>query len=433
MSFKEKLRKLYTKVEAGIDGLEAKAVTLGRAMEDRIASVVEFVEERHSNVQRAVAVEQALKATRLTAEQIADLEQQVKVNSDDAQLRVSLLGALDEQPDKAFPHLMWFIENRPEHPILSSGFALNVIARNPNRAEDAKNAFRKQMASRGANATLCIIAAELFWYDDRPFAAEMARAAVQLKPNDKRIRHAAAYTLRHCPGCTEEASSNKRVAIELETDPYLKWHEMIDLPEFAIAAGELQIAKECADQVLELLSIYRSRGDYGDAINRAHTALGRIALRNGDIESARYHLGQSCIDIASAVNCSFGPELHLVEDFINFGYPQYVFDYLDAHEKLAGPDDDEAFDLRLKALTGQSKETIGELEWTRRYCERQLQCFRMWNYDAKQQHISDCIQSAERNLQFLKSDPYERRDENVELVRLYEDHIKKLKACARRK
>jgi hypothetical protein len=48
--------------------------------------------------------------------------------------------------------------------------------------------------------------------------------------------------------------------------------------------------REDANAVLSASDKYRSDWNYGNAVHKANLALGRVALRDGDIEQAKHYL-----------------------------------------------------------------------------------------------------------------------------------------------
>ena len=88
-------------------------------------------------------------------------------------------------------------------------------------------------------------------------------------------------------------------------------------------------------------------------MNEAHTALGRVALKNGDVEKAKLHLEQSIIDIATPQTVSFGRSLDLAKELMEAGEKVAVLRYSDQFELLCGVNNYWAFELRFAAENGQ--------------------------------------------------------------------------------
>jgi hypothetical protein len=85
----------------------------------------------------------------------------------------------------------------------------------------------------------------------------------------------------------------------------------------------------------ELLAIasqdrYRKDWNYGNAIHKANSALGRIALRNGDKAAARKFLLASVDSKGSPQMNSFGPNMVLAYEMLDAGEQAAVLEYLAA-------------------------------------------------------------------------------------------------------
>lgn len=85
----------------------------------------------------------------------------------------------------------------------------------------------------------------------------------------------------------------------------------------------------------ELLSMadrfgYRTNWNYGNAIHKANSALGRVALRNGDKAAARKYLLASVASKGSPQMNSFGPNMVLAYEMLDAGEQAAVLEYLAA-------------------------------------------------------------------------------------------------------
>ena len=76
--------------------------------------------------------------------------------------------------------------------------------------------------------------------------------------------------------------------------------------------------------------------NYGNAVHDAHNILGRVALRRGDVESAKKHLIQAGKTIGSPQLNSFGPSMVLAKELLEKGESGTVLVYLDLCEAFLG-------------------------------------------------------------------------------------------------
>ncbi len=104
------------------------------------------------------------------------------------------------------------------------------------------------------------------------------------------------------------------------------------LPAAAAAAfhlGRFADAKSLAEQTLALAPAFRQNWNYGNAIHRAHTVLGLLALNAGDHSLAVDELHSSGDTPGSPQLSSFAPTMHLAKALLRVGQVEPVFTYLD--------------------------------------------------------------------------------------------------------
>ena len=107
----------------------------------------------------------------------------------------------------------------------------------------------------------------------------------------------------------------------------------------ALAAKDEQRAakfsKELADLGLELRSVPGfGPGLYSDATFISNTVLGHIALKNGQLETAKEHLLNAGDVTGSSVLNSFGPGMSLAKELLDRGERETVIKYLDQCSKF---------------------------------------------------------------------------------------------------
>lgn len=74
---------------------------------------------------------------------------------------------------------------------------------------------------------------------------------------------------------------------------------------------------------------HESYWDYGNIVHEAHTALGRIALREGDIAEAKRQLLEAGRTPGSPQLNSYGPDMTLARDLLAKGEHEVVLDYFE--------------------------------------------------------------------------------------------------------
>ena len=114
-----------------------------------------------------------------------------------------------------------------------------------------------------------------------------------------------------------------------ETDPrYLRFTELRGIADQAFDDGDLGQAVALARELLALADDYGDDWNYGNAIHHGHRLLGHIALKNGDIDTAKTELLASGDTPGSPQLKSFGPNMSLAKALLEEGEIECVLEYL---------------------------------------------------------------------------------------------------------
>jgi tetratricopeptide (TPR) repeat protein len=103
----------------------------------------------------------------------------------------------------------------------------------------------------------------------------------------------------------------------------------MDIAWVSVETEDLKEAKRLAEEKLEKNTATAS-WKKGDLVNRTNTILGRVALREGDMEKAKIYLQRSSETTGSPVLNSFGPSYVLAKELLKEGEKKAVLDYLDS-------------------------------------------------------------------------------------------------------
>jgi len=118
-----------------------------------------------------------------------------------------------------------------------------------------------------------------------------------------------------------------------ETDPrYVRFIELRQVADQAFDKGEFERAAELANELLALADDFSDDWNYGNAIHHGHRVLGRVALENGDITTAKAELLASADTPGSPTLNSFGPNLTLAKSLLEKGETECVITYLERCE-----------------------------------------------------------------------------------------------------
>jgi hypothetical protein len=91
--------------------------------------------------------------------------------------------------------------------------------------------------------------------------------------------------------------------------------------------GEFDLAREVAVQAIALAESFKDNWNYGNALHYAHTVLGLLAARSGDIELASAELLASGTVRGSPQLNSFGPSMRLARELLKVQRPEPVLQY----------------------------------------------------------------------------------------------------------
>ncbi|MEI6277995.1 MAG: hypothetical protein WCQ16_01270 [Verrucomicrobiae bacterium] len=94
--------------------------------------------------------------------------------------------------------------------------------------------------------------------------------------------------------------------------------------------GNIGDAKKYATELSTLTPKYTKNWNYGNAIQDSNLVLGRIAIRDGNIEAAKVYLSEEAKSPGSPQMDSFGPNVSLAKDLLEKGETEVVVSYFTA-------------------------------------------------------------------------------------------------------
>ncbi len=270
---------------------------------------------------------------RLAPSQVAAMRKRVERSPGDARTRALLAQATwydRGDAEIARTHreqIVWFVANAPDSPFLSHGIV------DVDRISDARtyalvrDLYDEALAKRPNDANVMANYANLLLVPENDRAIALLTQAIRLDPKNPRRyqRRGQAYALasRRLNGARDRNKAS------LAFDDYLKARSLgadfnpSYLIENAFDAGRLGEVEGEANAAL------RDHHD-ADAVHTAHTTLGRVALRRGDLAAAKAHLLDSAKVTGSPVLGSFGPRMELAQELLAKGERKTVLAYLKA-------------------------------------------------------------------------------------------------------
>lgn len=117
-------------------------------------------------------------------------------------------------------------------------------------------------------------------------------------------------------------------ALKNAREPYSRWVALGDAALWKAQPPTENEARIAANELLGMLENYKDDWNYGNAIHKANSALGRIALRQGDKAAARNYLLASAKSKGSPQMNSFGPNMVFAKEMLEAGEKDAVLEYL---------------------------------------------------------------------------------------------------------
>lgn len=116
---------------------------------------------------------------------------------------------------------------------------------------------------------------------------------------------------------------------------YIRWLVLAHVGMRKVEAGKLAKAKGHGDELLCLTKMFKDDwGGCGNAIHKGNLILGRVALREEDVVSAKRYLLRAAETPGSANLISFGPNMTLAKELLEAGEKEAVLEYLEKCAKF---------------------------------------------------------------------------------------------------
>ncbi len=290
----------------------------------------------------------AMKGYDMSAEEAGKLEEKVRTNPDDVWARTVLLGYYgtkrftSDTVKRAFEqNVLWLVKNAPEAPVVGSSEAHLDEHLNPEAYAEAEKLMKEYIAKAPKNLRLLANASEFFLISDHAYAAECLKKCIEIEPNNPHWHERLGFlhSLQSQSGgflgmagsvnsgTAKEALAEQERALELTPDSTDKTSMMEQMAGTAFAAGDTEKAKKYAAALIEGAS-KGSGWDQGNCIYTGNTILGRIALKEGDVEKAKQYLLAAGKCGGSPQLNSFGPDMTFASELLAKGERDTVIKFL---------------------------------------------------------------------------------------------------------
>jgi hypothetical protein len=233
-------------------------------------------------------------------------------------------------------HILWIIKNAPATPVAGDPHAFLNPKQDGEGYELAKQFWLEQARVAGDDSAILRNAAAFFTVFDKELCEQILKDGQALEPRNPHWSRELGllYAL--------QMNKSDRVARQqLAIDSLLQMESAFDLMEeeldrnallanlakVALDAGEGEKARKYAMQLLTL----GSSTDYWDAAGALHQgnlALGRLALRAGDVEQAKTYLLSAARLPDGKRFGAFGPNMRLAKELLEIGERDVVQEYL---------------------------------------------------------------------------------------------------------
>jgi hypothetical protein len=358
----------WTAIEADLRGgdVECRSLTVWNLSDlathlERVLPLLAIAMPEGNSEDRSMAVFACGRLGRdLSTEQIPWLEMQRDEPDLALAARTVLLAKYAASRGKAdraarATHIYWFIQHHPDSAVAGSSDAYLFKHQEAVAYEAARQLWMQQCVAHRTNAAVIGNAANFFLLNDSVLAEKLYLQAQQLDPANpqwhEKLAHLYTLSARHGP--EEQRSSKARKSlVELEMAEQLRsdhsglppgdetgyaqaimqMHTLPNRARAAFEAGEFVFARQFAERCLALAAGTEQPADCrsdGNAIHYSHLVLGLVALREGDLESAKSHLLESGKTTGSPNLGSFGPNMSLAKQLLECGERETVLAYLE--------------------------------------------------------------------------------------------------------
>ena len=238
----------------------------------------------------------------LTEDQVRRLESELERNPSDLDARISLLGhyffsqsgSAGAEAD-CTRHALWIVENEPAHPIAGMGYTRIDESLDPAGFARAKEIWKKHIAANPTNTKILGNAGRYLLHSDRGLAETYLLKARKLEPDNpewpKRLGRLYMLSSRSEESCSKALRSYEAAFVRLHDAA--RYNALADAGKAAFCANELGKARHYAQELLDRAVEQQAGWNFGNAIHHGNLVLGRVALREGNIENAEQHLARA--------------------------------------------------------------------------------------------------------------------------------------------
>ena len=233
-----------------------------------------------------------------------------------------------------YRHILWLIEHRPDSELAGSPFVVMFKDVDVAAIPEAKRLWLEQTVAHPHDAKILGNAANFFLNaakDDWSTTCDLLRQAEALDPENadwpEQLAQLHETRARRLRGEERKAASFQALACyerayEANKSVRKESHLVERLAVNALQAEEFEKAREYASRLLGGVLQARKPVDtwnYSNAVHWGNVVLGRVALRQGDLDAAKHHLLEAGNTPGSPQLSSQGPDMVLARELLAAG------------------------------------------------------------------------------------------------------------------
>lgn len=299
-----------------------------------------------SEFNRASAHEHMMAGWKLTAAEARALEERVAAVPSDLAARTKLVSYYfnrahgnKEARQARSTHALYIISHFPAEAIAGLPPVRFDSVLDGQASAEAKAQWLKQAERYSDSPAVLGNAAHFFLLSDPDRAETLLKQAITLEQSNpewpRQLGHVHKTRMDQAQGEQRQEWAKKSLASferAYELEP--RTAALTDLAKTAFEAGDYDKAAIYAHKLLKEEKSGPGQWNYGNAIHDGNLVLGRIALRQGQIEEARKYLREAGKTPGSPQLNSFGPNLTLAKELLEKGEKQAVLEYFQAIRKF---------------------------------------------------------------------------------------------------
>lgn len=272
----------------------------------------------------------AMNGEKLSDVERNELEDLVKTKPDDQHARFQLVGYyFGKQSPRRLPHVLWVIKNYPTSNLAGSPLCYFFKTTDAEAYGEGARLWQAHIAAQTVLPEVLLHASSYLDLADSVAADLVLRRGLNEYPKDARFPTSLAHALtRRRPAKSAEAFAMFEKALALSSDENERFALLGYVAKSAVQAGDLIKAKSYAT---ELLTFAERINDWntGNAVHHGNLVLGRVALKENNVELACVHLLKAGATKGSPQLDSFGPNMVLAKELLEHGRRETVLAYFD--------------------------------------------------------------------------------------------------------